>query len=74
MDNFNGKGNITSGLMVLVLHSNKFNGSIPLEFCHLDSLQLYLVPKKHKRKKKNIKENDFLIFGCLIKYFKENYI
>eukprot|EP00261_Vitis_vinifera_P032265 XP_019073508.1 PREDICTED: probable LRR receptor-like serine/threonine-protein kinase At5g45780 [Vitis vinifera] len=26
--------------MVLVLHSNKFKGSIPLELCHLDSLQI----------------------------------
>ncbi|WKA06717.1 hypothetical protein VitviT2T_024605 [Vitis vinifera] len=25
---------------VLVLHSNKFKGSIPLELCHLDSLQI----------------------------------
>ncbi|KAJ9679574.1 hypothetical protein PVL29_021483 [Vitis rotundifolia] len=48
--NFNGKfietlpgdGDIryTPGLMVLVLHSNKFTGSIPLELCHLDSLQI----------------------------------
>ena len=30
----------TPGLMVLILHSNKFNGSIPLELCHLDSLQI----------------------------------
>ena len=30
----------TPGLMVLVLHSNKFKGSIPLELCHLDSLQI----------------------------------
>ena len=28
------------GLIVLVLHSNKFNGSIPLELCHLHSLQI----------------------------------
>ncbi|XP_010646019.1 receptor-like protein EIX2 [Vitis vinifera] len=50
MGNFDGKfietlpgdGEIryTSGLMVLVLHSNKFKGSIPLELCHLDSLQI----------------------------------
>ncbi|XP_059599395.1 receptor-like protein EIX1 [Vitis vinifera] len=50
MGNFNGKfieilpgdGEITytPGLMVLVLHSNKFNGSIPLELCHLHSLQI----------------------------------
>ena len=30
----------TPGLMVLLLHSNKFNGSIPLELCHLHSLQI----------------------------------
>ncbi|XP_034710631.1 receptor-like protein EIX2 [Vitis riparia] len=50
MGNFNGKfieifpgdGEITyiPGLAVLVLHSNKFTGSIPLELCHLDSLQI----------------------------------
>ncbi|WKA07343.1 hypothetical protein VitviT2T_025184 [Vitis vinifera] len=50
MGNFNGKfieifpgdGEITytPGLTVLVLHSNKFTGSIPLELCHLDSLQI----------------------------------
>ena len=50
MRNFDGKfietlpgdGEIryTPGLMVLVLHSNKFKGSIPLELCHLDSLQI----------------------------------
>ena len=27
---------------------------------------------KNKGKKKNVKENDFLIFDCPIKYFKEN--
>ena len=50
MGNFNGKFTdmvpgdaeitYTPGLMVLILHSNKFNGSIPLELCHLDSLQI----------------------------------
>ncbi|KAJ9679573.1 hypothetical protein PVL29_021482 [Vitis rotundifolia] len=50
MGNFNGKFIVTGpwereftykfGLMVLVLHSNKFNGSIPLELCHLHSLQI----------------------------------
>ena len=50
MGNFNGKFIVTVpgdreitytlGLMVLVLHSNKFNGSIPLELCHLHSLQI----------------------------------
>ena len=30
----------TPGLLVLVLHSNKFNGSIPLELCHLHSPQI----------------------------------
>ena len=28
--------------------------------------------RKVQRKKKNIKENDFLMFCCPIKYFKEN--
>ena len=28
--------------------------------------------RKVQRKEKNIKENDFLMFGCPIKYFKEN--
>ena len=35
-------------------------------------LWLCLVPRKYKKKKKNIKENDFLMFGCPIKYSKEN--
>ena len=37
-----------------------------------NSLRLCLVPGKYKGKKKNAKENDFLMFDCLIKYSKEN--
>ena len=29
-------------------------------------------PEKYKGKKKSIKKNDFLMFGYLIKYSKEN--
>ena len=40
-----------------------------------NTLMLYLVLRKYKKKKqKNVKENDFLIFGYLVKYFKENEI
>ena len=35
-------------------------------------LWLCLVPEKYKEKKKNVKKNDFLMFGCPIKYSKEN--
>ena len=28
--------------------------------------------RKVQKKEKNIKENDFLMFDCPIKYFKEN--
>ena len=37
-------------------------------------LRLCLVPGKYKGKKKNAKENDFLMFGCLMKNIKENQI
>ena len=33
-----------------------------------------LVPGKYKGKKKNAKENDFLMFGCPMKNIKENQI
>ena len=36
------------------------------------SFRLCLVPGKYKGKKKNVKENDFLMFGYSIKYSKEN--
>ena len=35
-------------------------------------VRLWLVLGKYKEKKKIIKENDFLIFGYLIKYSKKN--
>ena len=38
------------------------------------SLWLCLAPGKYKEKKKNAKENDFLMFGCPIKNIKENQI
>ena len=38
------------------------------------SLWLCLVPGKYKGKKKNAKENDFLMFGCPMKNIKENQI
>ena len=42
-------------------------------FSSLDiSLMVCLVPGKYKGKKKNVNENDFLMFDCPIKYFKEN--
>ena len=37
-------------------------------------LGLCLVPGKYKGKKKNAKENDFLMFGYPIKNIKENQI
>ena len=37
-----------------------------------NTLRLCLVPGQYKGKKKNAKENDFLMFDCLIKYSKEN--
>ena len=40
--------------------------------CLPKSLRLCLVPEKYKGKKKNVKENDFFMFDCPIKYFKEN--
>ncbi|CBI22623.3 unnamed protein product, partial [Vitis vinifera] len=40
LPNWDGEITYTPGLTVLVLHSNKFTGSIPLELCHLDSLQI----------------------------------
>ena len=36
--------------------------------------RLCLVPGKYKGKKKNAKENDFLMFGCPMKNIKENQI
>ena len=38
------------------------------------SFRLCLVPRKYKGKKKNAKENDFLMFGCPMKNIKENQI
>ena len=35
---------------------------------------LYLVPGKYKGKKKNAKENDFLMFDCPMKNIKKNQI
>ena len=43
-------------------------------FVEVDFFMLCLVPGKYKRKKKNAKANDFLMFGCPIKYSKENEI
>ena len=37
-------------------------------------LMLCLVPGKYKGKKKNVKENDVLMFDCLMKNIKENQI
>ena len=37
-------------------------------------IRLCLVPGKYKGKKKNAKENDFLMFGCPMKNIKENQI
>ena len=39
-----------------------------------NSLRLCLVPGKYKGKKRNAKENDFLIFGYPMKNIKENQI
>ena len=39
-----------------------------------EKLRLCLVPGKYKGKKKNAKENDFLMFGCPMKNIKENQI
>ena len=41
---------------------------------YIISLRLCLVPGKYKKKKKNAKENDFLIFGYPMKNIKENQI
>ena len=49
---------------IMLLSTNQL--SIPLRLC--------LVPGKYKGKKKNVKENDFLMFGCPIKNIKENKI
>ena len=38
------------------------------------NVRLCLVPGKYKGKKKNAKENDFLMFDCLMKNIKENQI
>ena len=38
------------------------------------TFRLCLVPGKYKGKKKNAKENDFLMFGCPMKNIKENQI
>ena len=38
------------------------------------TFRLCLVPGKYKGKKKNDKENDFLMFGCPMKNIKENQI
>ena len=39
---------------------------------HLSNyLRLCLVPRKYKGKKKNVKENDFLMFGCPMKISKK---
>ena len=51
--------------------------SSPSFFSHVRStcyrtVRLCLVPGKYKGKKKNAKENDFLMFGCPIKNSKEN--
>ena len=40
----------------------------------LKTHRLCLVPGKYKGKKKNAKENDFLMFGCPMKNIKENQI
>ena len=39
-----------------------------------ETLGLCLVPGKYKGKKKNAKENYFLMFGCPMKNIKENQI
>ena len=38
------------------------------------TLRLCLVPTKYKGKKKNVKKNDYLMFGCPMKNIKENQI
>ena len=37
-------------------------------------LRLCLVPENTKEIKKNVKENDFFMFGCPMKNIKENQI
>ena len=52
-------------------------GDPPLCFISIrnfGSLRLCLVLGKYKGKKKNAKENDFLMFGCPMKNIKENQI
>ena len=39
-----------------------------------EKISLCLVPRKYYKQRKNVKEHDFLIFGCLIKNLKENQI
>ena len=47
---------------------------IDLSFLSRVIFRLSLVPGKYKGKKKNAKENDFLMFGCPMKNIKENQI
>ena len=45
-----------------------------ISFSFFGRIRLCLVPRKYKGKKKNAKENDFLMFGCPMKNIKENQI
>ena len=57
----------------MFIHIKKFNGHNKC-FVKRKTFRLCLVPGKYKGKKKNAKENDFLMFGCPMKNIKENQI
>ena len=45
-----------------------------INYKYYKNIRLCLVPGKYKGKKKNAKENDFLMFNCPMKNIKENQI
>ena len=45
-----------------------------IRYLKIGNFKLCLIPGKYKGKKKNAKENDFLMFGCPMKNIKENQI
>ena len=43
-------------------------------YIRLEALGYVWLSENTKERKKNVKENDFFIFGCLIKNIKKNQI
>ena len=58
----------TNTMILMVIQSSENYSNI---IYHHKSLSLCLVLKKHKRKKKNAKTNDFFKFGCHVENTKE---